>query len=506
MQRDHYDVLIVGAGPAGCVLANRLSADASRRVALLDAGPDYGENPADWPEEMRNPLGIATETHSWGHTLHGREAGNELALPRARVFGGTTTVNGCIWMRGSAADYDAWAAAGNPGWSFAELLPFFRLAESDPLGGELHGTDGPITVARAEPDALSPVDRRLEAAAAEMGLPAVADHNGGGVQETGIGPTPKNIAGGVRQNAALAYLAAARGRSNLTLLPEREVDVVCFDGLRATGVRLVDGSAIDAAEVILCAGAYGSPAILMRSGVGPASHLRELGIDVVADRPGVGENLRDHPLVNGLMECLIAPGHEPPARTFMPQMIKARSHRFPDEIDLHVYEGQSYDDNLGAWIFWLSISLQNATSAGHVRLTSRDPRAPLEIDHAYFADPADLEALCDGVEIVNRLVRETSLAEVVEPITERTLTYGTREELREKVRRQVGTTFHPSSTCAMGPATDVQAVVDASGRVHRIDGLRVVDASILPAGPRGNLHFPIVAAAEKIAHDILQTG
>ncbi len=187
----------------------------------------------------------------------------------------------------------------------------------------------------------------------------------------------------------------------------------------------------------------------------------------------------------------------------MPLIVKARSSQVDDEIDLHIYQGQSFDESSGQWRLWLSISLQHARSQGRLRLTSRDPEAPLEIDHAYFSDPVDLVALADGVELVNRLVTTGPLGEIVQPLPESTLTWSTRDELERKVRSQVGTTFHPSSTCRMGPAEDSTAVVDAHAHVHGIDGLLIVDASIFPSGPRGNLHFPVVAAAEKIAAELV---
>jgi choline dehydrogenase len=183
-------------------------------------------------------------------------------------------------------------------------------------------------------------------------------------------------------------------------------------------------------------------------------------------------------------------------------MIKARSGQVDDEIDLHIYQGQSFDESTGQWRLWLSISLQHARSQGRLRLTSRDPNAPLDIDHAYFDDPADLAALADGVELVNTLISTGPLAEIVQSLPENTLTWTTRDELERKVRAQVGTTFHPSSSCRMGPASDPLAVVDAHARVHGIESLLVVDASIFPSGPRGNLHFPVVAAAEKIAAEL----
>lgn len=415
-------------------------------------------------------------------------------------------MNGCIWIRGSAADYDEWAAFGNPGWGFADLLPWFQKVESDPLGGELHGTNGPVPVSRVPASQWSPVDRALVESAKALGFELAADLNGGRAQTPGVGPTPKNILDGVRFNGALSYLAPVRERSNLTIVPNTNIDRVVFDGNRATGVLTTSGETIGGQTVILSAGAFGSPAILLRSGIGPAEELASLDIPVVRDLPGVGAGLMDHPLVNGLMECAIAPGSEPDAATFMPLMIKARSSQVDGEIDLHVYQGQSYDRDTGQWRLWLSVSLQHARSEGRLRLTSRDPEAPLEIDHNYFGDPAELEALADGVELVNALVTSGALGEIVQPIPENTLTWSTPQELRQKIRSQVGTTFHPSSSCRMGPASDPMSVVDEHASVRGIENLMVVDASIFPTGPRGNLHFPVVATAEKIAGELAQTG
>jgi choline dehydrogenase len=493
------DTLIVGAGPAGCVLANRLTEDAGRAVALLEAGPDYGAEPGAWPAAFRDPINIAPPLHLWGYVHGGRPAERELALHRARVVGGTTTINACLWLRGSAADYDEWVALGNPGWSFADLLPFFRRAECDPVGGPLHGDDGPVPVSRADEAALSPVDRAFRDAAQAVGLPVVADFNGEPAQSPGVGPTPKNVAAGVRMNAAFTYLAPARGRPNLTIVPDVLVDRVLVENGRATGVRAADGREFRAREVVLCAGAFGSPAILQRSGIGPANELRRFGIPLVVDLPGIGASLFDHPLVNGLMECAIAPGNDPAAPTFAPLMIKARGRQTGEEIDLHVYQGQSFDGERGAWTFWLSVSLQPARSRGRVRLTSADPAATLEIDHAYFSDPSDLEILCDGVEFVNELIAAPPLAHLVTPLSGRALRWRGRDELRAKVRTNVATTFHPSGTCRMGPETDPAAVVDHEGRVRGVAGLRVVDAAIFPTIPRANLHCTIVAAAEKFA-------
>ena len=257
---------------------------------------------------------------------------------------------------------------------------------------------------------------------------------------------------------------------------------------------------------MLCAGTYGSPAILLRSGIGPAAHLRELGIPVTQHLPGVGENLLDHPLVSPdrPRPRLVRPEHAPRSRSFIPVLAKARSRHAGDDIDLHVYIGQNFDESLGAWFLWITASLQFARSQGRVRLTSADPMAPLDIDHAYLSDPADLEAQCDGIELVERIIASAPMQRVLEPCAEETPPWGDAGELPAWARSRFGTTFHPSSTCRMGPASDPMAVVDHDAHVHGVAGLRVVDASIFPTGPRANLHFTVVAVAEKLADAIKQ--
>jgi choline dehydrogenase len=502
--KEHFDTIIVGAGAAGCVLANRLSADPARSVLLLEAGPDYGAATATWPPELLDPSSIWPDSHPWGYTLAGRDSDSPFPLPRARVVGGTTTINGCVWLRGSAADYDEWEALGNPGWGFADLLPFFQRAESDPIGGEIAGVDGPVPVYRIAEHDIAPAERAFMAAANELGMTFAADLNGTARQQPSIGPAPKNIADGVRMNGAFTYLAPVRSRSNLTIRPESVVDRVVFDRGRATGVRTADGATFVGGEVVLCAGAYGSPAILLRSGIGPVDHLRELGVPVTMDLSGVGENLLDHPLVSPdrPRPRLVRAEHAPQRRSFIPVLAKARSRHAGDDIDLHIYIGQDFSAEEHAWFLWITASLQYARSQGRVRLASSDPMAPLLIDHAYFSDPADLEALCDGVEITESIVAATPMRDVLEPHFEDAPPWGNRAGLPAWIREHAGTTYHPSSTCRMGPSHDGMAVVDHDGRVHGVAGLRVVDASILPTGPRANIHFTVVAVAEKLADAI----
>jgi choline dehydrogenase len=505
MAGDAADIVIVGAGPAGCVLANRLSADPARRVVLIEAGPDYGPDPAAWPADFNDPDHYGTDLHSWGYLHAGRSPDRHLPLPRARVVGGTSTINACIWLRGSAADYDAWAAAGNPGWTFADLLPAFLRSERDPIGGPLHGASGPVPVSRIAIADLDPLDQAVLETAAAAGSPYVEDLNGDPVQVPCAGQAPKNIGGVLRMHAAFTYLAPARPRANLTITPDTEVDRVLFRGDRAIGVRTVTGHIIDADEVVLCAGAYGSPAILLRSGIGAAIPLREMGIPVVMHLSGVGEHLLDHPLVEAAASGAswpVRPSVALTAGSAIPTIIRTRSRQQGNEPDIHLYVGHYHDPDRATWFFWMSVVLMDARSRGRVRLSSRDPAAPLVIDHAYFSESRDLEAMCDGIELAREIVALQPLAGMLDPGAGPFLQERTRDDLRVWVQEIGSTTFHPSSTCRMGPATDPDAVVDHRGRVHGLEGLRVVDASIFPAGPRANLHCTVVAVAEQLADDL----
>jgi len=505
MDERTFDTIIVGAGPAGCVLAARLSEDVDRQVLLIDAGPDYGSDPAGWPPELLDPYATEWVSHAWGYTNAAAEDGAiRHGLPRARVFGGCSTVNACQWFRGSRIDYDAWETAGNTGWGWDDLFPYFLKSESDDHGDpSVHGDAGPVRISREPDERLGLSDRLLAETAAELGFEWLDDLNGSDRQFPSLGRTPKNIDNGHRLNGSLTYLKAARDRANLTLLPDTLIDRVLMEGTRAVGVRAADGRELRAREVIVSGGAYASPAILLRSGIGAAGQLHDLGIPLVRDLSGVGQHLLDHPFISpytsGMTLWPIRPGMETGRRVFVQLMLRARSSQVNEEIDLHFYPREILDPRTGGWVFGFGISLMYARSKGRVRLTSRDPEATLDIDHRWFSESADLQSLADGVEIAARLATTPPLAGMLDISAEQHALLRDRDAVKRVLLAEAATTFHPSSTCRMGPSVDPTAVVDATCRVHGVDRLRVVDASIFPWGPRCNLHAPIIAVAERAA-------
>jgi len=485
-----YDVVheantvVVGAGAAGCVLAARLSEDPARRVVLIEAGPDY-PTLDQLPEDLRDGWRSAG-SHDWAL----RDEATGAAVARARVVGGCSATNGTIALRGTVRDFDGWAARGNPGWSYAEVLPAFRKLEDDhDFVDRWHGQGGPLPIRRYRAKELTTVNAAAYEAAAQVGFPEVADHNRPGT--TGLGHAPVNAFGGVRMSAAMTYLAQARGRPNLVLLADALVDRVLIHDQRAVGVLLADGRIVRADRVVLAAGTYGSPAILLRSGVGPADELRALGIGVRVDLRGVGANLQEHPGVS-----VIWPVGQPQPDGPRFQVVATWRSGSDEEADhdmQHVPAGTPQ-------LFWVSASVMTPRSRGTVKLASADPSVAPRIRLNLLQDPLDLARMIEGVRSARRIGAHKPLAALASG-PEQWAGAGIDDdaELANAVKAAAWTYHHAAGTCAMGPSPAVGAVVDANGAVHGMDALTVADASIMPVIPAANIHLTTLMIAERIA-------
>jgi len=487
------EIVIVGAGSAGCVLAARLTEDPGCRVLLLEAGPDYPAEqlPADLADGRH---GTSTTTHDWGLSGTGVAGAPPLQLPRGRVTGGSSAVNATFALRGHPADYDDW---GVPGWSWAEVLPSFVRLEHDLDFGtaDYHGTSGPVPVRRYAGAELSDVTTAMEEAIADVGIPRIPDHNAPGA--VGVSALPVNCVGGRRISTALAYLEAARGRPNLSVRADCLVQDVVVRAGRAIGVRTASGEFLPADDVILCAGAYASPGLLVRSGIGPAEQVRALGRDVVADLPGVGANLADHPWVSVDLPCPRPNGDPAVFQLVATARSSAAPPSGPPDVQLMVCGpyplGEGYACSLAA-------ALLQPESRGEVRVRTLDPAAPPEIDLGFYRAGSDLTRLLEGLRLADAAVRSGP-----KPTASYGQRFGPPPEVvaddaaaRAWILSASQTYHHPVGTCAMGVDPSAGAVVDAEGRVHGVDGLSVVDASALPRPPSANTNLPTIMLAEHV--------
>jgi choline dehydrogenase len=486
-----FDIVVIGGGAAGCVVASRLAETGDRSVVLLEAGPDVRlRTPADWRDGWRLPT-----LPDWGFESEPDDTGATNKLRRGRLLGGTSWLTRFA-VRGAAADFDAWAARGNPGWSFADVLPAFRRLEADAEfgGNPWHGDHGPIPVARYPEFEPSEIHAAALRAFDAVGFPHVDDHNEPGA--VGVGRMPMSSRRGVRVTSSDAYLPSDSQRSNLAIRADSPIARVAVAAGRATGVVLVDRTEISAGWIVLAAGTYGSPTILMRSGIGPADHLRSLGIDVQVDLPGVGANLADHPGVD------LDSGWRGPATTgpILHSIATFRSSKAPTggAPDLMFWVTDPNGDEPG---FWFDPALLKPESRGSVQLRSSNPAAPPRITLPGVREPGDVERLVEGyrlgLELANRpeVRRLSKDAPPSEPPTP--------EGMRRRVVENSYSNPHVVGTCAMGPSPDSGDVVDALGRVHGVERLSVIDASIIPEAPSGFPHLVTIMLAEHLSEKLL---
>ncbi|MGX1776772.1 GMC family oxidoreductase [Nocardia brasiliensis] len=490
------DVLIVGGGSAGAVLAARASEHPARRVVLLEAGRDYG--PTRFPAALLDANRIADLEHDWGYTGRGGRLSPEIATPRGKVIGGSSAVNVGAAHRARARDFARWAEQGLDDWSFADVLPYFRALENTPTGhDELHGRSGPMPVRQLTDSELTPAHQAFIEAAVARGHKRIADFNG--TDQHGVGAFAVNVLDGIRQNTALVYLTAeVRARPNLTVYGGVTVDRVLFRGSTAIGVVTTDGTVHHADEIVLSGGTYGSAAILLRSGIGPVDDLRSLGIEPRADLP-VGQHLQDHPFFPTVYA--LAPGRAQMTPALGALLWTASSEAADGELDLNIVavhpNGAPFMPAGG--IVALSTALVLPDSHGTLRLAGRDPLAQPLIDHNYLGTDRDHRRMLEGVQLARDLARHPALAPALaELLVPRALPDDTAR-LRQVVESHLAIYGHPTSTAPMGAADSPRAVVDSRGAVHGLAALRVVDASIIPYVPSSVTNLTTIMLAERIA-------
>jgi choline dehydrogenase len=519
------DYLVVGGGSAGCAVAARLSEDPKARVLLLEAGGPDSDPSLHVPGAIvRN---VANPRFNWGYNTVAQPslAGRELFWPRGKVLGGSSTINGMLYVRGHRSDYDRWASLGCEGWSYDDVLPYFIRAERNERGeGPFHGADGPLRVARGR--ARTPICTAFIDAAVSAGYPANDDFNGG--SQEGFGHFDCTVHRGRRMSTATAYLVPARGRANLTVITRAHVTrVVVRDG-RAVGVSaVVDGSPCEIAadqEVILCGGAINTPQLLMLSGIGPADHLRTMGITPIVDAPEVGGNLQDHIAYKFHLACplpvtaykYLNPWHAflsgihyavrregVISHTALPTGGFFRTRSAPDAVpDIQVTitiaivpdYGRKLPDRHG---FTVYVNQGRPQSRGTIRLQSSDPLAAPRIDPNYLTEAHDVSVITEGCEQVREILSQGALKPYVSEELQPGGTVRARTDWEPVIRQKATTVYHPVGTCRMGP--DAGAVVDPQLRVRGVQGLRLADASIMPTLMNGNTNAPTIMIAERAA-------
>lgn len=525
-----FDYVVVGAGSAGCVLANRLTADPKNRVALVEAGGRDNSIFYKMPAGVMKLLG--GRKGNWYYHTEKQKFLNDRQLywPRGKVLGGSSSINGMIYNRGHARDYDHWRQLGLEGWGFTDVLPYFKLSEDNENGAdELHGSGGPLAV--SNPRSPNPLFPAFVKAGVEAGYPRTDDFNG--PQQEGFGPYQLTIRNGERCSTAAGYLLPILSRPNLNIITQAQVTRILFDGRRAIGVEYRIGQnthkILARKEVILSGGVINSPQLLQLSGIGDAADLQALGIKIRENLPGVGKNLQDHldnTIINRSLQPLSLHSQLNPFRMAMTGLqyvamrkgpgtsnglecggyVRSRPDLEIPDIQMHFVAAVLYDHGRGASPghgFTVHMCQLRPESRGEIRLRSKDPLAAPLIQPNYLSSEVDRDVMRRGVRIVRDVLKQPAMAQYLGDELEPGQTLQNDAELDAWIRQNAETIYHPVGTAKMGAANDPMAVTNNRCQLIGFEGLRVVDASVMPTLVGGNTNAPTIMIAEKIADDIL---
>ncbi|MQG42197.1 MAG: mycofactocin system GMC family oxidoreductase MftG [SAR202 cluster bacterium] len=503
-----YDVIVVGGGSAGSVVAARMAEDPDTTVLLLEAGTDYPDL-ANLPEDIQNGHTRTAEDerseHNWALRGTITEEQGEIHVAQGKVIGGGGSINGQVFLRGIPQDFDDWASWGNEEWSYTKVLPYFRKAETDlDIKDDFHGTDGPLPISRKVGETWPVIQSAFHTACLQNGFDTTDDMNG--VEPTGVGVVPMNNQKGVRMSTAITHLAPMRHHLNLTIRGNVFARKILIENRQVTGVEVESGGevfTVESNKVVLSAGALKSPHILMLSGIGPKDQLDEYGIDVLQNTPGVGANLRNHPI--SPISFRVKEGIKlQPDASGVRIALRYTAKGSDDSNDMMMttsslfspFTGEMLPDRIGR----ISCVIELPAGAGFVRLNSADPAVQPKFDYRYFSHPEDMRRMRDGIRLAVKMLETDAYKDVSDGrVTPTEEILADDDALDLWIRQTVGSARHVSGTCKIGPDSDPMAVVDQQCRVKGLQGLWIADSSVMPQVPRANANATAIMIGERVA-------